>query len=396
MSALVLLAMLVVPVEGEPFEGKLESITADGATTFRLAAGEPALAGGERTIAFQNLVRWSHPARLQSQPLVLLSDGSRLVVAANWSGSAPLQIAGDKITIRSDSWNETQLDRSQVRGLVFAERSHPGDRQRLENKVRAASGKQDQVLLTNQDHLTGKVKQLADGMLTVEIESGDAELPIARVEAVILANGRHAAEPIHRARLVVGLGDGSLLYTKSVEADAAGARLETSGGVNLTGGVRDDIVSVQSLNGSFVYLSDLEPADYRHVPYLEIAWPYRRDCNLQNEPLRGGGKIYLKGLAMHSASRLTYRLDGTYRRFDADVALDDSAGNRGSVAFAVYLLRNGKWQEAFKIDIVRGSQKSHRVSVDLAGAAAMTLTVDYADRGDELDHADWLDARLVK
>ena len=139
-----------------------------------------------------------------------------------------------------------------------------------------------------------------------------------------------------------------------------------------------------------------KPANYRHVPYVEIAWPYQRDRNLQGEPLRAGGKIYLKGIAMHSAARLTYRLDGTYRRFDADVALDDSTGNRGSVTFAVYLLRDGKWQEAFKSGIVCGGQKPDRVSVDLTGAAAITLTVDYADRGDELDHADWLDARLVK
>jgi hypothetical protein len=26
----------------------------------------------------------------------------------------------------------------------------------------------------------------------------------------------------------------------------------------------------------------------------------------------------------------------------------------------------------------------------------LTLTVDFADRGDELDHTDWLDARLIR
>lgn len=396
MSALVLLAMLVVPVEGQPFEGNLESITADGTTTFRLAAGEPALAGGQRTVAPQSLVRWSHPKPLQPQPLVVLADGSRLVAAADWSGNAPLQFVGDSITVRSDSWSEARLDRSQVRGLVFAERSHPSDRQRLEYTVRAASAKQDEALLANQDRLAGTVKKLAAGTLTLATEAGDVELPLSRVEAVIFANERPTGDSLLRACMIVGLRDGSLLYANSVEANDAGARLETTGGVKFTGGVRDDFVALQVLDGDFVYLSDLEPANYRHVPYLEIAWPYERDRSLEGQPLRVGGKIYLKGLAMHSAARLTYRLDGTYRRFDADVALDDSAGNRGSVTFAVYLLRDGKWQEAFKSGVVRGGEKPHRVSVDLTGAAAITLTVDYADRGDELDHADWLDARLVK
>lgn len=396
MSALVLIAMLVVPVEGKPFEGDLEAIAADGTVTFRLAASEVAAATGQRTVDHRNLVRWSHPKPLQPQPLVVLADGSRLVTAADWSGEAPVQIVGDSITVRSDSWSEARLDRSQVRGLVFAERSHPRDRLQLENEVRAASGKQDEALLANQDRLAGTVKKLAAGTLTLATEAGDVELPLSRVEAVIFANERPTGDSIPRARMIVGLRDGSLLYANSVEANDAGARLETTGGVRLTGGVRDDFVALQVLDGDFVYLSDLEPANYRHVPYLEIAWPYERDRNLQGEPLRIGGKIYLKGIAMHSAARLSYSLDGTFRRFDSDVALDDSTGNGGSVTFAVYLLRDGKWQAEFQSGVVRGGEQPRRVSVDLTGAAAITLTVDYADRGDELDHADWLDARLVK
>jgi len=104
----------------------------------------------------------------------------------------------------------------------------------------------------------------------------------------------------------------------------------------------------------------------------------------------------LKGIGMHSASRLTYRFDKDYQRFDAAVAIDDSAKGRGSVTFGVYLLRDGKWGEAFKSDIVRGNEAPQPISVELRGAKGMTLTVDYADRGDELDHAVWLDARLVK
>ena len=36
------------------------------------------------------------------------------------------------------------------------------------------------------------------------------------------------------------------------------------------------------------------------------------------------------------------------------------------------------------------------VSVDIAGATKLELVVDYADRADVLDHADWLNARLVQ
>ena len=36
------------------------------------------------------------------------------------------------------------------------------------------------------------------------------------------------------------------------------------------------------------------------------------------------------------------------------------------------------------------------ISIDLQGAARMALLVDFADRGDECDYADWLMARLIK
>ena len=36
------------------------------------------------------------------------------------------------------------------------------------------------------------------------------------------------------------------------------------------------------------------------------------------------------------------------------------------------------------------------VSIDLAGAKQLDLVVDYGEAGDVMDHADWLNARLVK
>jgi hypothetical protein len=145
-----------------------------------------------------------------------------------------------------------------------------------------------------------------------------------------------------------------------------------------------------------VYLSDLDGADYRSVPYLSVKWPFARDRNVLGELIEVRGRRYLKGIGMHSAARLTYRLDRDYRRFESAIAIDDSAKGRGSVTFSVYVLRDGKWGEAYKGGIVRGGEDPQPISIDLSGAKGITLTVDYADRGDELDHALWLNARLVK
>jgi hypothetical protein len=358
-------------------------------------------------LAIEAMVRRGSPARLAAQPIVLLSDGSRLVTAADWSGGAAVRLDGDSVVVRSDEWGDVRLPRANVRGVVFAQRSRIADREKLVELVLAADGTQDQVLLTNQDRLTGAIKELPGGSITVTTAAGDAKLPLSRVEALIFAQKEKRAggsadqssasvpaSPI--AKLIVGMRDGSLLHANRLVVDDRQVELELLSGVQLAGGSRDEIVLLQSLGGQFVYLSDLEPADYRHVPYLDVPWPYKPDRNVLDEPLMADGTRYLRGIGMHSAARLTYKLERQYKRFEAEVAIDDSAGKRGSVVFGVYALRDAKWQPAFTSDVVRGGEAPKPVSVDVAGADAMTLVVDFADRGDELDHADWLDARLIR
>ena len=76
--------------------------------------------------------------------------------------------------------------------------------------------------------------------------------------------------------------------------------------------------------------------------------------------------------------------------------MDDAAADRGSVIFRVYLQQKGTWQLAFTSPMVRGGDQPRAVSVKLGSATALALVTDYADQGDELDYANWLDARLEK
>ena len=89
------------------------------------------------------------------------------------------------------------------------------------------------------------------------------------------------------------------------------------------------ITALQTLGGQAVYLSDLEPVGYKHIPFLQLAWPYQADRNVSGDLLRAGGKLFLKGLGMHSASRLTYDLDRPASRLEAALAIDDSGRRPG-------------------------------------------------------------------
>jgi hypothetical protein len=153
-----------------------------------------------------------------------------------------------------------------------------------------------------------------------------------------------------------------------------------------------DLVFLMPQTGRAVYLSDVRPDEYRFLPYLETKWPYRTDRNVTGGQLRCGGRLYLKGLGVHSAARLSYRLDRPWRRFQGELGIDDSTGGLGSVGFRVFV--DGK--QKYSSPPVRGGMPPQAVSIDLAGAKKLDLVVDYGEAGDVLDHADWLDARLVK
>jgi hypothetical protein len=151
-----------------------------------------------------------------------------------------------------------------------------------------------------------------------------------------------------------------------------------------------NFVFFQPLSGRAMYLSQLKPADYRHVPYLSIAWPYGTDRNVEGGFLRVGGRLYLKGIGLHSAARLSYELPPGVNKFQAEAAIDDTAAH-GSVRFRVFL--DGK--EKFTSPTVLSGMAPVPIDVDLSGGKRLDLVVDFADRADAQDWADWLDARVI-
>ena len=79
-----------------------------------------------------------------------------------------------------------------------------------------------------------------------------------------------------------------------------------------------------------------------------------------------------------------------------ELALDDAAKRAGSVRFRVYLNDGlGAWRQAYQSPVIRGGNEPVPMSVDVTDARAIALIVDFADGGDTLDYANWLDLRLL-
>jgi len=352
----------------------------------------------------RELVRWSAPRINLRRRELLLNDGSRLVLADAWSKASAWSFNESQVSATTNLLGQIEMPRQCVRAIVLRASQSEWQRTKVLDQLYAESTESGGVRLINGDRLAGKIvgiESFTDGPrgLSVAINSTGKPLRVDEDRIAAITFDRESEETSQQASFVVGLSDGSQMIAKSLVADDGRLQLTLTNGVELTGTSVRDIVYLRSLNVDCVYLSNLTTSGYRHVPYLDLPWAYRRDRNVLGGRLRAAGQSYDKGIGMHTASRLSYRLESgetvrEYRRFVASIAVDDAAGIRGSVVFRVYIKVNGQWQSAFESSVLRGGDAPVPVTVELDDATELALVTDYADRGDECDYANWLEARL--
>ncbi len=370
----------VVPVDGPAFEAALVAADRQWRLAFRHA-------GAEHPLAAQDLVRYGTWHELARGPLVLLADGSLLAAEV-------LSLDPHNAVLDWRLGGEVKLARPLLRAVAL---QTPADRLRREellDGLAEAPARSDQLMLVNGDQWEGTLESLADRKLRFSTTLGPTEVHLRRVRAVGFHPGLMQPVASRGFRVVAGFRDGSRLVLESLRIEANQLEATTLGGL-VVRTPAEALVALQPLGGRVTYLSDLVPAEYRHVPYLDLSWPFRKDRNVRGGWLRAGGRLYLKGLGVHSAARLTYRLDRLEppcRRFEAELAIDDHTAGRGSVGFRVFV----DGQLRYTSPPVRGGQPPVLVAVDLASAKRLDLVVDFGEGADVLDHADWLDARLVR
>jgi hypothetical protein len=162
----------------------------------------------------------------------------------------------------------------------------------------------------------------------------------------------------------------------------------------------EQVVRIDFSQGKIVYLSDLEPESIEWTPYFGSAqqppalarlFAPRTDRGLEPGPLLLDGKRYEKGLALHSRTRLVYRLPGRFRRFKATVGIDDRVRPRGNVRLAIH------GDERLLLETtITGTDPPQQLDLDLTGVRRLAILVDYGDDLDLADHLDLCDARVVK
>ncbi len=375
-------APLGIPAEGEEFRGQLAA--ADAAWKLRFVD-----ANATREIPAEDLALWG--------AFVEPAGGIQLILAGGgWIVAETARIEKEQVRAESQTFGDLNLSIERIAGILYQPPHDLAKRDRLIARMLAPGGQSDRLLLDNGDELNGAITGSKEDKILLQAEAGQMDVKTDKLTAVLFNPTLTDKSRPGGLRCWVGFRDGSRLMAVEMRATPDTARLKLPGGVEVKAPTKA-VVALQSLGGRVVYLSDLKPASYRHIPFLQLAWPYQADRSVLGSQLRAGGRPYAKGLGMHSPARITYDLDRPYRRFQAEVAVDGEAGPRGSVVFRVFTDDgSGAWQQRAASEIIRGGELPTAITVDLNAVKRISLLVDYADHGDELDHADWLNARLVR
>jgi hypothetical protein len=134
----------------------------------------------------------------------------------------------------------------------------------------------------------------------------------------------------------------------------------------------------ESVSADEVSLCDLRPSK-ASVGWRSPAFDYSPEDLL----IRVGGRHEPRAIYAHAASNYTWQLDGSWRHFSARCALRDDYG--GTVEFIVKLDGVEKWRSGV---ITKGVSKN--VSLDLAGAKSLELSVTNGGDDFHQDHGIWV------
>lgn len=143
------------------------------------------------------------------------------------------------------------------------------------------------------------------------------------------------------------------------------------------------------LTNAFAYLSDITPT------FASNGWGQFEADRSNGETGSDDGDVitlngveYTKGLGVHAEADLRYEI-GDYKRFTADIGVDDYVGSNGSITFQVW----ADDEKLYDSGVMTGASSTKKVDVDIAGHEELRLVVLH-NGGAANDHGNWADAKL--
>jgi hypothetical protein len=342
--------------------------------------------------------------RQVGRPLPRMPEGEQLVfVNGDRLPGAVVKLVGERLHFRPRLATKAPDEReltpplSALALIWLADLDTAPHADRLRRELLAGKRTRDVVHLRNGDVVEGILTGLDDKSVQVEVER--KPLDIKRERIAVIALNTELAVPLRPKGA----------YGRAVLAGGARLALATAAcadGKTLTGTtffqapVRvplEEVVALYVHQGKAVYLSDVKPKQYQYTPFLpgKLNRPYVADGGADGRDLRLADSTFDKGLGMPGGSRITFDLAGGYRRFEALVGLAaDPDGPGGSVRLRV--LVDDKLHDLTPDRDLTARDGPLPVRIDVTGAKALTLAVDFGRGGPVQDRVNWADARLIR
>ncbi len=382
------LPFLVHTADDKALEGTLRELGADWSV--RLEKGETIAAGALLSL------------RRPEAGLPPLPEGTHLILTnGDRIPAEDVRLAGERVRFRHRDLNDGKEISLPLSSLAVYWRESPSGSGAEAERRRLLHGSRtrDLVLLLNGDVVEGSLNGINDKGVEVEVGKKRVTVELNRVAAVALSSelaDRTRPRDVYArvALTAAGRPDGTRLsLTKATCSDGATLTGTTVFGATLSVPL-GRVAALDLFQGKAVYLSDLKPAKEESESFLDVRWPLVVDGSASGHELRLGDGVYDKGLGMHPRTRISYRLDGGYRRFEAVVGLDPRTGRDGGAR--VRVLADGKPLDLGPERELTGRTAPLTIFADVTGAKELTLEVDYGRRGDVQAHVNWVDARLIR
>lgn len=338
----------------------------------------PAAGGNDTTVPLDRFLDLSRTA-------ASAAAGGKFVlhlVGDDQLGGAPSGFKGNSIV-----WDSPTLGQIALPTRLLVAMTRPG------SPAPDSPRREDSVLLANGDTLRGIIAGFADGKLTVQTDAGNSDVPVSAVAQIQFASTAGAAAPQQGFRL--RFDDNSSIVAGSLAV--SGDKVQISLGKDALAPIDlGRVVTIEQVNGPVSWLSSRTPSEDLYQPF--IGSPRMNTARMNRnwtglDPIRFNAQQFVHGIGVHSYSRLTWKLDGSYRALRTRYAIDTHDAN-AKADVTVRILLDGK--AVYEQQHVRAGTLSPVVTEDLGSAKTLSLEVDYGDNLDTQDRLNWIEPALLK
>jgi len=397
--ALSVVNVKVAPLAGEPVSGALARVSAEEIVLTTTA--------GERKFDLKSIVAMTRsddlpPTDVPTEIRVTLQDGSVLLAETFVvkQGKAAIRLIGGlQVETRTRSIRSVRLkaplDLVETAWQEYVDGPATGDVIVVRKTSRPTEGEEKPSIVL--DRLEGVVQEVTPEIVKFEFDGDTIDVRREKLEGIIYFSPVSRDLPLPACRLTDTAG--SFWNVKSIRSEGDQLLVETTAG--LTASL--PFASLRKLDfsvGNTLYLSDMEPDSVEWTPFFEspatqarLAKLYlpRRDMAFEGGRLMLRSRSYDKGLAVHSRTKIVYRIPKDSKKFVATVGIDDRVGADGKVQLVI--------SDDNKILLdksIAGKDDPLDVIIDLTGVRRLTILVDFGDEIDIGDHLDFCNARITK